>query len=82
MSNTRYDNNGFERRPASRRRSASLPAMPTRMFDLDANPQAIHQTLIRDPLLALRIAQLPGLRLPGSGTLSNRMLSQHPIWVS
>ncbi|MGA6927458.1 MAG: AlkA N-terminal domain-containing protein, partial [Desulfosarcina sp.] len=37
-----------------------------RMFDLDANPQAIHQTLIRDPLLARRIAHLPGLRLPGS----------------
>jgi AraC family transcriptional regulator, regulatory protein of adaptative response / DNA-3-methyladenine glycosylase II len=37
-----------------------------RMFDLDANPRAIHRTLIRDPLLAERVHQLPGLRLPGS----------------
>jgi len=37
-----------------------------RMFDLDANPRAIHQTLIRDPLLAERIQKTPGLRLPGS----------------
>ena len=37
-----------------------------RMFDLDANPQAIHQTLIQDPLLAQRIRKAPGLRLPGS----------------
>jgi AraC family transcriptional regulator of adaptative response / DNA-3-methyladenine glycosylase II len=37
-----------------------------RMFDLDANPWAIHQTLIQDPLLAKRIRQAPGLRLPGS----------------
>ncbi len=36
------------------------------MFDLDANPRAIHQTLIQDPLLAKRIQQTPGLRLPGS----------------
>jgi AraC family transcriptional regulator of adaptative response / DNA-3-methyladenine glycosylase II len=37
-----------------------------RMFDLDANPQAIHQTLKQDPLLAERIRNSPGLRLPGS----------------
>ncbi|WP_410287387.1 AlkA N-terminal domain-containing protein [Desulfosarcina sp.] len=37
-----------------------------RMFDLDANPQAIQQTLIQDPLLAERIRKAPGLRLPGS----------------
>ncbi len=37
-----------------------------RMFDLDANPKAIHQTLIQDPLLAERIRNTPGLRLPGS----------------
>jgi 3-methyladenine DNA glycosylase/8-oxoguanine DNA glycosylase len=37
-----------------------------RMFDLDANPRAIHQTLIRDTLLAERIRKSPGLRLPGS----------------
>ena len=37
-----------------------------RMFDLDANPQAIHQPLAQDPLLAQRISKAPGLRLPGS----------------
>ncbi len=37
-----------------------------RMFDLDANPQAIQQTLILDPLLAERVRKIPGLRLPGS----------------
>ncbi len=37
-----------------------------RMFDLDANPRAIYQTLIRDPLMAERIRKTPGLRLPGS----------------
>lgn len=37
-----------------------------RMFDLDANPRAIHQTLMPDPLLAERIRKSPGLRLPGS----------------
>ena len=37
-----------------------------RMFDLDANPRAIHQTLSRDPLLAQRILKSSGLRLPGS----------------
>jgi AraC family transcriptional regulator of adaptative response / DNA-3-methyladenine glycosylase II len=37
-----------------------------RMFDLDANPGAIHQTLNQDPLLAERIRKTPGLRLPGS----------------
>jgi len=37
-----------------------------RMFDLDANPQAIHQTLGRAPLLAQRVRNAPGLRLPGS----------------
>ncbi len=36
------------------------------MFDLDANPQAIHRILKQDPLLAGCIADSPGLRLPGS----------------
>ena len=31
-----------------------------RMFDLDANPQAIHQTLMPDPLLAERIRKVTG----------------------
>jgi AraC family transcriptional regulator of adaptative response / DNA-3-methyladenine glycosylase II len=37
-----------------------------RMFDLDANPRAIHLTLNQDPLLGRLIRQTPGLRLPGS----------------
>jgi AraC family transcriptional regulator of adaptative response / DNA-3-methyladenine glycosylase II len=37
-----------------------------RMFDLDANPRAIHRTLAQDPLLAERIREAPGVRLPGS----------------
>ena len=37
-----------------------------RMFDLDANPRAIHATLDRDPMLAQRIRRMPGLRLPGA----------------
>ena len=43
-----------------------------RMFDLDANPRAIHQTLIQDPLLEQRIRKTPGMRLPGPGTPSKR----------
>ena len=37
-----------------------------RMFDLDADPRAIHQALAQDPLLAERIRKAPGMRLPGS----------------
>lgn len=37
-----------------------------RMFDLDANPRAIHSTLCHDPLLGRLIRQTPGLRLSGS----------------
>jgi len=37
-----------------------------RMFDLDANPRAIHWTLRQDPLLDRLLRQTPGLRLPGS----------------
>ncbi len=36
-----------------------------RMFDLDANPQAIADTFQQDPILAPLIARRPGLRLPG-----------------
>jgi 3-methyladenine DNA glycosylase/8-oxoguanine DNA glycosylase len=36
------------------------------MFDLDANPHAIHQALSQEPVLAERIRKTPGLRLPGS----------------
>ena len=36
-----------------------------RMFDLDADPSAIHAQLSADAMLAPLIAQQPGLRLPG-----------------
>jgi 3-methyladenine DNA glycosylase/8-oxoguanine DNA glycosylase len=36
------------------------------MFDLDANPRAIHQILMRDAVLESRIRKSPGLRLPGA----------------
>jgi AraC family transcriptional regulator, regulatory protein of adaptative response / DNA-3-methyladenine glycosylase II len=37
-----------------------------RVFDLDADPEAIAECLSRDPLLAPLLAQRPGLRLPGA----------------
>lgn len=36
-----------------------------RMFDLDANPQAIADTFRHDAVLGPRVARHPGLRLPG-----------------
>jgi AraC family transcriptional regulator of adaptative response / DNA-3-methyladenine glycosylase II len=36
-----------------------------RMFDLDANPQAIADTFQQDPILGPLITRRPGLRLPG-----------------
>lgn len=36
-----------------------------RMFDLDADLQAVHATLLQEPLLATAIAHRPGLRVPG-----------------
>jgi AraC family transcriptional regulator of adaptative response / DNA-3-methyladenine glycosylase II len=35
-----------------------------RIFDLDADLRAVHATLREDPLLALAISRLPGLRVP------------------
>jgi len=35
-----------------------------RLFDLDADPRAIHDTLAQDPLLARALDQHPGLRVP------------------
>ena len=35
-------------------------------FDLDANPAVIQAHLMQDPLLAARITQMPGLRVPGA----------------
>jgi AraC family transcriptional regulator, regulatory protein of adaptative response / DNA-3-methyladenine glycosylase II len=37
-----------------------------RVFDLDADPEAIAQCLSRDPLLAPLLGQRPGLRVPGA----------------
>lgn len=37
-----------------------------RMFDLDAHPQAIAQTLSKDPRLYPWVKKLPGLRIPGA----------------
>ena len=49
-------------------RAAALPGIVRRvrrMFDLDADPQAIHDHLRADPSLAPMLACHPGLRLPG-----------------
>jgi AraC family transcriptional regulator of adaptative response / DNA-3-methyladenine glycosylase II len=40
-----------------------------RMFDLDANPAAIADTLGRDPLIAPLLREFPGIRAPGSWSL-------------
>jgi len=37
-----------------------------RIFDLDADPGAVESVLSQDPLLAARIEQDPGLRVPGA----------------
>ena len=37
-----------------------------RLFDLDAHPELISQTLARDPRLAPLVAARPGLRVPGA----------------
>lgn len=41
-------------------------ARAIRLFDLDADPRAIHATLARDRLLAPRLRQRPGVRVPGA----------------
>ena len=43
-----------------------LVAKLRHLFDLDARPDAISETLARDPLLAPLLARRPGLRVPGS----------------
>ncbi len=40
-----------------------------RMFDLDANPAAIHQVLGQDPRLALLLQRFPGIRATGHWSL-------------
>jgi AraC family transcriptional regulator of adaptative response / DNA-3-methyladenine glycosylase II len=37
-----------------------------RLFDLTADPREISAHLVRDPMLAERVAKIPGLRIPGS----------------
>lgn len=37
-----------------------------RLFDLDADPEAVRQALAHDPLLADRVSARPGVRLPGA----------------
>lgn len=37
-----------------------------RLFDLDADPSAIHATLKRDPMLAPLLRKRPGVRVPGA----------------
>lgn len=43
-----------------------LVARVRRMFDLDANPQAIADTLASDPQLADLVSAQPGIRIPGA----------------
>jgi AraC family transcriptional regulator of adaptative response / DNA-3-methyladenine glycosylase II len=43
-----------------------LLARLRRLFDLDANPQAIAEHLSRDPRLGLSLSRRPGLRVPGA----------------
>jgi AraC family transcriptional regulator of adaptative response / DNA-3-methyladenine glycosylase II len=45
---------------------ATLVARVRRMFDLDADSEAIDATLGSDPTLAPLVAGLPGIRLPGT----------------
>ncbi len=55
-----------EFRLADLRDLAPAVARVRRLFDLDADPQAVADVLGADPLLARRIAARPGLRMPGS----------------
>jgi AraC family transcriptional regulator of adaptative response / DNA-3-methyladenine glycosylase II len=48
--------------------TTALPGLVTRirrMFDLDADPQAIHRSLAANPVLRKAIKQHPGQRVPG-----------------
>ena len=44
----------------------AIAARLRRLFDLDAEPGAIRAAFRRDPLIAPRLARMPGLRVPGS----------------
>jgi AraC family transcriptional regulator, regulatory protein of adaptative response / DNA-3-methyladenine glycosylase II len=45
---------------------SSLVARCRRLFDLDADPVAVDETLAGDPVLAPSVARYPGMRVPGS----------------
>ncbi|MEH6583207.1 MAG: AlkA N-terminal domain-containing protein [Halioglobus sp.] len=47
----------------------SVVATVRRMFDLDANPQVIHQCLARDPVLKTLSERFPGIRAPSQPSL-------------
>ncbi|MDQ1697976.1 MAG: AraC family transcriptional regulator [Frankiaceae bacterium] len=45
---------------------AGVVARCRRLFDLDADPAAVDETLAADPLLALSVERYPGMRVPGA----------------
>lgn len=52
--------------PSLARHLGTVQARLRRMFDLDAQPEAIHQVLAPDPLLAPIVTAFPGLRVGGA----------------
>jgi AraC family transcriptional regulator of adaptative response / DNA-3-methyladenine glycosylase II len=55
-----------ELRLTDQRDESSAVAALRRLLDLDADPVAVDDVLAADPLLAPRVATLPGIRVPGS----------------
>lgn len=47
----------------------TIVAMARRMFDLDANPQFIHEALGRDAVLKSLLNKFPGIRAPAHGSI-------------
>ncbi|MFK4837420.1 DNA-3-methyladenine glycosylase 2 family protein [Microbacterium sp. ZW T2_14] len=65
----RLDDLGRVRLRAALTNLADLSTLVTRarrLFDLDADPDAVDDALARHPELALRVAALPGIRVPGA----------------
>jgi AraC family transcriptional regulator of adaptative response / DNA-3-methyladenine glycosylase II len=48
------------------RRVSSVVARCRRLFDLDADPQAVDEALRSDPMLRAAVDRLPGVRVPGA----------------
>ena len=46
-----------------------IVAQVRQMFDLDANPQVIHELLLQDPVLKSLIQRFPGIRTPTHGSV-------------